>query len=97
MNVVDLYKRTAENMGKDVTLSGWIKNHRKQKNFRGAFFNSTRSSITAKITMLPWKVAVSTLKNRDSMYCSSLIECGEWSYTLFFTLHPSLFTPRSCR
>ncbi len=33
MNVVDLYKHTAENMDKDVTLSGWIKNHRKQKNF----------------------------------------------------------------
>ena len=33
MNVVDLYKRTAEFIDKEVTLSGWIRNHRKQKNF----------------------------------------------------------------
>lgn len=33
MNVVDLYKHTAEFMDKEVTLSGWIRNHRKQKSF----------------------------------------------------------------
>jgi asparaginyl-tRNA synthetase len=33
MDVKDLYEKIEEYLGKEVTLSGWIKNHRKQKDF----------------------------------------------------------------
>ena len=33
MDVKELYEKTKELMGKEVTLSGWVRNHRKQKEF----------------------------------------------------------------
>ena len=33
MDIRDLYLKIDELMGKEVTLSGWIRNHRKQKEF----------------------------------------------------------------
>lgn len=33
MNVIELYKKTDDFLGKEIKLSGWIRNHRKQKNF----------------------------------------------------------------
>lgn len=33
MDVAELYKHIEEHIGGEVTLSGWIRNHRKQKNF----------------------------------------------------------------
>ena len=33
MDVKELYEKTKELMGKEITLSGWVRNHRKQKEF----------------------------------------------------------------
>ena len=33
LDVKDLYEKLDEYLGKEVTLQGWIKNHRKQKEF----------------------------------------------------------------
>ena len=33
MDVKDLYLKIEEYLGKEVVLEGWIKNHRKQKDF----------------------------------------------------------------
>ena len=33
MDVKELYQKLEELMGKEVTLEGWIRNHRKQKEF----------------------------------------------------------------
>ncbi len=57
IDVKDLYDKLTDYMGKEVTLQGWIRNHRKQKEFGfidfndGTYFKSVQAVYDDKIEM----------------------------------------------